>query len=139
MISKNWKEFIKNINIKDKDVSIYEDNEGNYAILPTANLLCGVQYNELTEQQLQVAIFEQKIPKNMKLETKEIKKIISKKDITGKDEDKYTLVESDKTEKAYIVWFLIDGLKNMQPFTNKAEALKVAKDHNEKVLRACHE
>ena len=137
MISNNWESFNKNVTIKDKDISIYEDNEGNYAILPTANLLCGVQYNELTEEQLNVAKFEGKIPKDIKLKTKEVKKLVKKSDITGNEKDKYTLVEGDK-EQRYIVWFVIDGMKNLTAFNNKEEAIAKAKERNDIVLGMCN-
>lgn len=134
MISNNWALFNKNVQIKDKDISIYEDEEGNYAVLPTANLLCGVQYNELTEQQLNVAKFEGKIPKDMKLKTKEVRPLITKDKKTGDEKDKYTLIEGDK-EQRYIVWFLVDGLKNITAFNNKEDALKEAKARNEEILK----
>lgn len=137
MISNNWESFNENVTIKDKDISIYEDKEGNYAILPTANLLCGVQYNELTEEQLNVAKFEGKIPKDIKLKTKEVKKLVKKSDITGNEKDKYTLVEGDK-EQRYIVWFVIDGMKNLTAFNNKEEAIAKAKERNDIVLGMCN-
>ena len=137
MISNNWESFNENVTIKDKDISIYEDKEGNYAILPTANLLCGVQYNELTEEQLNVAKFEGKIPKDIKLKTKEVKKLVKKSDLTGNEKDKYTLVEGDK-EQRYIVWFVIDGMKNLTAFNNKEEAIAKAKERNDIVLGMCN-
>lgn len=137
MISNNWESFNENVTIKDKDISIYEDKEGNYAILPTANLLCGVQYNELTEEQLNIAKFEGKIPKDIKLKTKEVKKLVKKSDLTGNEKDKYTLVEGDK-EQRYIVWFVIDGMKNLTAFNNKEEAIAKAKERNDIVLGMCN-
>ncbi len=134
MISNNWEQFNKYVTIKNKDVSEYEDEEGNYAILPTGNLLCGVQRNELTEDQLKVAIFENKIPKDMKLKTGERKKVVTKDQKTGNKEDRFTLVDDGK-EQIYLVWFVIDGMKNMTAFDNKEEAIKVAKEHNYKILK----
>lgn len=134
MISKDWATFNKYVTLKDKDISIYEDEEGNYAVLPTANLLCGVQYNELTQEQLNVAIFEKKIPKDMKLKTIEKNKIISKKEKTGKEEDKNILIESDEKEKRYKVWFIIDGMKNITAFNNPLDAIMKAKKKNEEIF-----
>lgn len=136
MISKNWEDFNKCVTIKDKDISVYEDAEGNYAVLPTANLLSGVQYNELTEDQLKIAMFEDKIPKDMKLKTKEVRPLITKDKKTGKEEDKYTLVESDQKETRYIVWFVVDGMKNITAFNDKAKAIEEAKKRNKEVLDA---
>lgn len=133
MISKDWKIFNDNVQIKDKEISYYEDNEGNYAVLPTANLLCGVQYNELTEEQLNIAKFEGKIPKDMKLKTIEVRPKITKDKKTGNEKDKYTIIEGDK-EQRYVVWFVIDGLKNITAFNNKNDALQEAKKRNDEVL-----
>lgn len=133
MISNQWDKFNNFITIKDKSVSEYEDEEGNYAILPTGNLLCGVQYNELTEEQLKVAIFEGKIPKDMKLKTKERKKVITKDKKTGNKEDRFTLIEDGK-ELIYQVWFIVDGMKNTTAFNDKDEAIAKAKEQNKKVL-----
>lgn len=135
MISKDWKTFTNYITIEDKELSKYEDEEGNYAILPTANLLCGVQYNELTEDQKNVAIFQKQIPKDMKLKTKEVYPLVPKSTITGKDEDKTIIVQSDKKELRYLVWFIVDGMKNMSAYTNKEDALKTSKEWNDKVLK----
>ena len=133
MISKDWKIFNDNVQIKDKEISYYEDNEGNYAVLPTANLLCGVQYNELTEEQLNIAKFEGKIPKDMKLKTIEVRPKITKDKKTGNEKDKYTIIEGDK-EQRYVVWFVVDGLKNITAFNNKNDALQEAKARNDEVL-----
>lgn len=133
MISKDWKIFNDNVQIKDKEISYYEDNEGNYAVLPTANLLCGVQYNELTEEQLNIAKFEGKIPKDMKLKTIEVRPKITKDKKTGNEKDKYTIIEGDK-EQRYVVWFIVDGMKNITAYNNKEEALKEAKARNDEVF-----
>lgn len=134
MISKDWETFNNYITIKDKEISIYEDEEGNYAILPTANLLCGVQYNELTEEQLNMAKFEKRVPQDMKFKTKERPKIVSKDKLTGNPKDKTTLVENGK-EQVYEVWFVIDGMKNSSAFNNKSKAIEEAKKRNNQVLK----
>lgn len=134
MISKDWKTFNQNVQIKDKELAIYEDEEGNYAEIDTRLLKCGVQYNELTEEQLNIAKFEMKIPKDMKLKTKERTKKVTKDTITGKAEDKYTLVENGK-EQVYKVWFVVDSLNNITAFNNKEDALKEAKARNEEILK----
>lgn len=132
MISNNWELFNKNVQIKNNKYAEYEDTEGNYAVFDPLTLLCGVQENELTEEQVNIAKFEGKIPKDMELKTKEVTRAVSKKEITGKDKDKYTLV--NKKEQKYVVWFVIDGLKNMTAYNNQEEALKVAKAHNKPIL-----
>lgn len=132
MITKDWEDFNKCVTIKNKEISVYEDEEGNYAVLPTSNLLCGVQYNELTESQLNVMKFDKKIPKDMKLKTKERPKLVTKDTLTGKESDKNIIVEDGK-EQVYIVWFIIDGLKNMKAYAKKEEALEKAKARNKEI------
>jgi hypothetical protein len=131
LITKDWEDFNKNITL-GKEISIYEDEEGNYAEIDTRLLRCGVQYNELTEEQLNVAKFENKIPKDMKLKTKERPKYTSKDKLTGKDSDKFTIIENGK-EQVYIVWFIIDGLKNMKAYAKREEALEKAKARNKEI------
>lgn len=133
MITKDWEDFNKCVTIKNKEISVYEDEEGNYAVLPTSNLLCGVQYNELTESQLNVMKFDKKIPKDMKLKTKERPKLVTKDTLTGKESDKTIIVENGK-EQVYLVWFIIDGLKNLKAYAKRDEAIEKAKVRNEEVL-----
>ena len=133
MITKDWEDFNKCVTIKNKEISIYEDEEGNYAVLPTSNLLCGVQYNELTESQLNMMKFDKKIPKDMKLKTKERPKLVTKDTLTGKESDKTIIVENGK-EQVYLVWFIIDGLKNLKAYAKRDEAVEKAKARNEEVL-----
>jgi hypothetical protein len=44
-------------------------------------------------------------------------------------------VQSDKKELRYLVWFIVDGMKNMSAYTNKEDALKTSKEWNDKVLK----
>ena len=137
MISNNWETFNKNIKIVNSLYSNYEDKEGNYAVIDTKLLLCGVQRSELTEEQLKVAKFEGRVPKDMKLKTIEVTTQIPKEKKTGKEEDKYTIIE--EKEKRYVVWFIADALKNLQAFDNQEEAMQKAKEHNEKILKVVDE
>ena len=133
MITKDWEDFNKCVTIKNKEISIYEDEKGNYAVLPTSNLLCGVQYNELTESQLNVMKFDKKIPKDMKLKTKERPKLVTKDTLTGKESDKTIIVENGK-EQVYLVWFIIDGLKNLKAYAKRDEAVEKAKARNKEIM-----
>lgn len=118
--------------ILDKQISIYEDEEGNYTVLPTTALLVNVDYNEFEKEQYNVAVFNGDIPKNFVTEIKTIKKPVPKYDITKKPEDKYTITEKEVAVKP--VWFIINGAKVKKAFNNKEEALKQAKKINKKVI-----
>lgn len=118
--------------ILDKQISIYEDEEGNYTVLPTTALLVNVDYNEFEKDQYNVAVFNGDIPKDFTTEIKTIKKPVPKYDITKKPEDKYTITEKEVAVKP--VWFIINGAKIKKAFNNKEEALKQAKKINKKVI-----
>ena len=107
----------------DKQISIYEDEEGNYTVLPTTALLVNVDYNEFEKDQYNVAVFNGDIPKDFTTETKTIKKPVPKYDITKKPEDKYTLTEKEVAVKP--VWFIINGAKVKKAFNNKEYDEKV--------------
>ena len=129
---KDLDKFYECTKMLDKQISIYEDEEGNYTVLPTTALLVNVDYNEFEKDQYNVAVFNGDIPKDFTTETKTIKKPVPKYDITKKPEDKYTLTEKEVAVKP--VWFIINGAKVKKAFNNKEEALKQAKKINKKVI-----
>ena len=124
--------FYKSIKIIDKQITIYEDEEGNYTVLPTTALLVNVDYNEFEKEQYNVALFNGDIPKDFKTDIKNVKKPVPKYEITKKPEDKYIITEKEVAVKP--VWFIINGAKIKKAFNNKEEALKEAKKINKKVL-----
>lgn len=129
---KDLEKFYDSIRILDKTMSIYEDENGNYSVLPTSALLVGVDYNEFEADKYKIAVFEGTIPNDFKTEVKTIKKPISKYEITKKPEDKYTLVDKDVAVKP--VWFVVNTLGVKRAFNNKEEALKKAKEINEVII-----
>lgn len=129
---KDLDEFYKCTKMLDKQISVYEDEEGNYTILPTTALLVNVDYNEFEKEQYNVAVFNGDIPKDFKTEVKNIKKPVPKYEITKKPEDKYIITEKEVAVKP--VWFIINGAKIKKAFNNKEEALKEAKKINKKVI-----
>lgn len=129
---KDLDKFYECTKMLDKQISIYEDEEGNYTVLPTTALLVNVDYNEFEKEQYNVAVFNGDIPKDFTTEIKTIKKPVPKYDITKKPEDKYTITEKEVAVKP--VWFIINGAKVKKAFNNKEEALKQAKKINKKVI-----
>lgn len=129
---KDLDEFYKCTKMLDKQISVYEDEEGNYTILPTTALLVNVDHNEFEKEQYNVAVFNGDIPKDFKTEVKNIKKPVPKYEITKKPEDKYIITEKEVAVKP--VWFIINGAKIKKAFNNKEEALKEAKKINKKVI-----
>lgn len=130
-MEKDLIKFYDNIEIINKDLSKYEDNKGNMFILNTINLLARVDYMELTKEEYKVAKFQQKI-EDLDYSTTNIKRVVSKNEITKKDEDKYTLV--DKEVSVRQIWNVSNPYGVFKSYTDKDEAVKYAKEVNEKIL-----
>lgn len=133
-MTRNLDEFYKNLEIVNKDFSIYKDDEHNYSVLPTAGVLVAVDYNELNKQQWEVAKFNQDIPKDFETELAMVDKTVCKYDITHKEEDKYTL--TTKKEAIHKVWFVMNQFKVKKAFKDGEEALKYAEEINKPILDA---
>ena len=131
-MEKDLIKFYDNIEIINKDLSKYEDNKGNMFILNTINLLARVDYMELTKEEYKVAKFQQKID-DLDYSMTNIKRVVSKNEITKKEEDKYTLV--DKEVSVRQIWNVSNPYGVFKSYTNKDEAVKYAKEVNEKILK----
>lgn len=123
--------FMECINVVNKDFSTYEDEKGNYMYINTVNLLCRVEVLELSKEEYQVQKFENKID-NLEYELTTIKRPVSKYSITKKEEDKYTITDSDVSVR--IVYNVVNGAGIHKSFTNKEEALEFCKTNNEKIF-----
>ena len=133
-MTRNLDEFYKNLEIVNKDFSIYKDDDHNYSVLPTAGVLVAVDYNELNKQQWEVAKFNKKKKKDFETELAIVDKTVSKYDITHKEEDKYTL--TTKKEAIHKVWFVMNQFKVKKAFKDGEEALKYAEEINKPILDA---
>ena len=130
--------FMKDITIENKNFSKYEDIKGNMFLLNTVQLLTRVDYIELSTEKVgeygasdyEKALFNESINK-LDYNTKEIKKVIPKSDITGKEEDRFTL--TDKKEKVAQIWQVSNNYGAFKSFIFKTEALKFASNINETV------
>lgn len=128
--------YLKYTKILDAQLTEYEDEDGNYSLLPTSALVVAVDYNELNKQQYDVAVFNQDIPKDFKSEMVNVKKAVCKYDITHKEEDRFTL--TDKEEAVHRVWFVVNQLKMKKAFNNNKDALEYARNINSKILEVIH-
>lgn len=133
-MTRNLDDFYKSINIINKDFSIYQDNDWNYSVLPTAGLLVAVDYNELNKQQWEIAKFNQDIPKDFISDIVEKEKAICKYDITHDEKDKYTI--TTKKEAVRKVWFVMNQFKVKKAFNDGEKALKYAEEINKPILEA---
>lgn len=133
-------EFMKNIKIEDKNFSQYEDIKGNYFELNTVQLITRVDYLELETEKIgktgaseyEQALFSQKI-NDLKYNKKNIKKKVPKSEITGKKEDMYIITE--KKSEVVEVWNVSNPYGAFKSFTDKKEALKLAKEINKSVKK----
>ena len=128
----NLIEFNKYITMKTKDFSFYEDEKkGIMFPLNTVNLLTRVDYLELDKTQYEAAKFSQKI-EDLGYEIITVKKPVPKNEITGKDEDKTTIVEKDVAVRR--IWNVSNSYGAFKSFTNKDDAIKLYKEINDNVF-----
>lgn len=126
-------EYMSNIKILSKEISEYYNEEaGVRKIIPTSYLLCGVDYMELTEQELEQAKFNMVVDKDVEYETKMVIRPKIKYEITKNEADKNKLVDSKV--KVYCVWNVSNSLKLKKSFNNKEEALELYDKINQPIL-----
>lgn len=125
-------EFMDKIIVKGKDITIYNDEEkGIIFPMNTVNLLSRLDYLELDKQQYEGAKFQKKI-EDLEYNIINIKRVVPKNELTGKEEDKTTIV--DKEVAVRQIWNVSNGAGVFKSFTNKEEAIKLTNEINNKVL-----
>jgi len=130
-MEKDLCKFNENVEILNKDFSKYSDDKGNSFIFNTINQLAKVDYLELTKEEYQVAKFQQKI-EDLDYNIINIKKPVPKNEITGKDEDRYTLTEKEVAVRQ--IWNVSNPYGAFKSFINKEDAIKLANDINDRLL-----
>lgn len=119
-MNKDLIEFMKHLEIKE-DVSKYKDDKGNILYIPNNTLLPTCSYLTLTEDEYQQALFKGQVKKGNYKKIKD-KRPVPKNTITGKDEDKLTIVEQDL--EVYQIWVVTNPYGFTHSFDNKDEAIK---------------
>lgn len=119
-MNKDLIDFMKHLEIKE-DVSKYKDDKGNILYIPTNTLLPTCSYLTLTEDEYQQALFKGQVKKGNYKKIKD-KRPVPKNTITGKDEDKLTIVEQDL--EIYQIWVVTNPYGFTHSFDNKDEAIK---------------
>lgn len=131
MVNEDLKSFMDNLTILNKDYSEYSNKEkGTKYMVPNSYVYARCDYLELTNDELKKERFAQNINK----EPKEFNQIestrpVSKYETTKREEDKYTII--DGKVKVNQVWRVTNGMKYIQTFNNKEEALKFLDSINE--------
>lgn len=125
-------EFMEKVEILGKEFSMYVDDEKGVSFpLNTVHLLTRVDRLELAEEEYQVAKFQKKID-DLDFKRGVIKKAVPKNEITGKDEDKFTITEKEVAVRK--IWNVSNTAGAFKSFTNKDDALKASKEINTKVF-----
>lgn len=131
-MEKDLIKFMENVKPINKDLSLYEDdNKGVMFYLNTVQLLTKVESLELDKQEYTVKKFEGGI-EDLEYDIIEVERPVSKYNITKKEEDKYTITNSKvAVRKVYNVSNAIGIYKS---FTNKDDAMELAKDINKNII-----
>lgn len=131
-MEKDLIKFMENVKPINKDLSLYEDdNKGVMFYLNTVQLLTKVESLELDKKEYTVKKFEGGI-EDLEYDIIEVERPVSKYNITKKEEDKYTITNSKvAVRKVYNVSNAIGIYKS---FTNKDDAMKLAKDINKNII-----
>lgn len=125
--------FMENIEIINKEISIYKDTEkGILFYLNTVQLLTRVEPLELDKEQYQIALFEKKI-EDLEYERETIKRVVPKNTITKNDKDKYTLTNKEVIVKK--VYNVANALNVKKSFVNKEEAMQYAEEINKNIAK----
>ena len=125
--------FMEHVKFLSKDFAEYKDEEkGVEFIFNSVNALASVEYFELTKQEYEAMKFQQKID-DKEYNIINVKKPVPKNEITGKDEDKFTITEKEVAVRQ--VWNVSNRMGAFISFTNKEEALELANKINEMIFK----
>lgn len=124
--------FNKNITKVTKEITKYEDNKGNYMLIPTGQLLCNVEYMELDEISYKKALYEMIIDKDGEYNKITITKPIDKYTKTKNEKDKGTIIDAEVEVSQ--VWVVKNGLGLTKAYNEKVRALQVVNELNNKYL-----
>lgn len=125
--------FMENIEIINKEISIYKDTEkGMLFYLNTVQLLTRVEPLELDKEQYQIALFEKKV-EDLEYERETIKRVVPKNTITKNEKDKYTLTNKEVIVKK--VYNVANALNVKKSFVNKEEAMQYAEEINKNIAK----
>ena len=134
MVNEDLKTFMDHLNIINKDISEYVNEEkGVRYIVPNSYVFTRCDYLELTNEEVKKEKFNQNINnEDIKFNYIESTRPAPKYETTKREEDKYTIV--DAKIKVNQVCVVSNGLKFKNTFNNKEDAIKLTNSINEKLL-----
>lgn len=124
--------FNENITKVTKEIAKYEDEKGNYTLIPVAQLLCNIEYMELDEIMYKKALFEKIIEKDVEYNKIKTTKVVDKSTITHNKKDQGTLIDSEVEVSQ--VWVVKNGIGLTKAYDEKVRALQVVNELNNKYL-----
>ena len=131
-MEKDLIKFNENITKVTKEIAKYEDNKGNYTLIPIGQLMCGCEYMELDEPMYKKALFEKIIEKDVEYNKIKVTKVVDKSTITHNKKDQGTLVDNEVEVSQ--VWVVKNGLGLTKSFDSKDKALELVNELNDKYL-----
>lgn len=127
MISNDLKEFMANVQ-KQGDNYLYSDEYGNRLPLSKMDLEPSVVYQKCKDEEYKQLLFKGMIKADDKFNEIDDKTQVTKDTITGKEEDKTTIV--DKDIKVKEMWLVSNKMRISKIFNNKEEALELYDEIN---------
>ena len=124
--------FNENITKVTKEIAKYEDEKGNYTLIPVAQLLCNIEYMELDEPMYKKALFEKIIEKDAEYNKIKTTKVVDKSTITHNKKDQGTLVDNEVEVSQ--VWVVKNGIGITKAYDSKDKALELVNELNNKYL-----
>ena len=115
-----------------KEIAKYEDNKGNYTLIPIGQLMCSCEYMELDEISYKKALFEMIIDKDVEYNKIKITKPVDKYTKTKNEKDKGTIIDAEVEVSQ--VWVVKNGMGLTKAFNVKKDALKLVEELNNKYL-----
>ena len=125
--------FNENITKVTKEIVKYEDEKGNYTLIPVAQLLCNIEYMELDEPMYKKALFEKIIEKDVEYNKIKTTKVVDKSTITHNKKDQGTLVDNEVEVSQ--VWVVKNGIGLTKAYDSKEKAIECVESLNEKTLK----
>lgn len=128
--NKNLIEFNNNITT-NKEYSVYEDDKGNLAEIPTKMLKLKCNYIELEEKDYKTYLFNGIVEKDKEYNKIKVKTQIDKYQETNDKKDMGTII--DKEIEVYQVWLVANEAGAFITFNNKEEAIEYTKEYNKAI------
>lgn len=131
-MERNLIKFNKNITKVTKEIAKYEDEKGNYTLIPIGQLMCSSEYMELDEPMYKKALFEKIIEKDVEYNKIKTTKVVDKSTITHNKKDQGILVDNEVEVSQ--VWVVKNGIGLTKAYDEKVRALQVVNELNNKYL-----